>query len=127
MLKVAVVATLGWSLAICVGNACAVEMSMPTGDFAHGSGGGAGEVETTTATARDVGAKGPMHDAAARDGEADVFVSAHERTPDSAAVTRTDNTHAALGTDTASPAPGAPAHKARRNAHWQSLLPGVMK
>jgi hypothetical protein len=126
MLKVAAIATLGWSLVICVGNACAVEMSMPTGDFAHGSGGGAGEVETTAATARDVGAAGVMHDAA-RDGEADASVSAHERTPDSAVVTRTDNTHAALGTDTASPATGAPAHKARRNAHWQSLLPGVMK
>lgn len=124
MLKVVAVATLGWSLAICVGNACAVEMSMPTGDFAHGSGGGAGEVETTTATAREVGAAGAMHDTGS---EADVVVSAHDRTPDSAAVTRTDNTHAALGTDTASPAAGAPAHKARRNAHWQSLLPGVMK
>jgi len=121
MLKVVAIATLGWSLAICVGNALAVEMSMPTGDFAHG-GGGAGEVETTTATAREVGATGVMHD-----GEADAGVSAHERTPDSAVVTRTDNSHAALGTDTASPAPGAPAHKTRRNAHWQSLLPGVMK
>jgi hypothetical protein len=127
MLKVVAVATLGWTLAICVGNAFAVEMSMPTGDFAHGSGGGAGEVETAAATARDVGASGAMHDAAARDSEAEVFVSAHERTPDSAAVTRTDSTHAALGADTASPAAGAPAHKARRNAHWQSLLPGVMK
>ena len=125
MLKLVAIVSLGWSLAICVGTACAVEMSMPTGDFAHG-GGGAGEVETTKATARDVGAAGVMHEAA-RDGEADASVSAHERTPDSAVVTRTDNTHAALGTDTASPAVGAPAHKARRNAHWQSLLPGVMK
>jgi hypothetical protein len=121
MLKVAAIATLGWSLALCVGNAFAVEMSMPTGDFAHG-GGGAGEVETTAAATRD--ARGTD---VARDGEADAGVSARERTPDSAVVTRTDSTHAALGTDTASPATGAPAHKARRNAHWQSLLPGVMK
>jgi hypothetical protein len=127
MLKVAAIATLGWSLAMCVGNACAVEMSMPTGDFAHGSGGGAGEVDSTTATARDVGAAGAMHNVTAREGEAEVFVSAHERTPDSATVTRSDDTRATLGTDTASPANGAPAHKARRNAHWQSLLPGVMK
>jgi hypothetical protein len=127
MLKVVAVATFGWSLAICVGNAFAVEMSMPTGDFAHGSGGGGGEVETTAATARGVGVAGAMHDTTVRDSETDAGVAVRERTPDSAAVTRTDDTHTALGTDTASPAPGAPAHKARRNAHWQSLLPGVMK
>jgi hypothetical protein len=120
MLKLVAVAALGCSLVLCVGNACAVEMSMPTGDFAHGSGGGAGEVET--ATAHDASAAGAMHDAAARDGEVDAASTAHERTPDSAAVTRTDNPHAAVGTDA-----GAAAHKAHRNAHWQSLLPGVMK
>jgi hypothetical protein len=122
MLKLVAVVTLGWSLAICVGNACAVEMSMPTGDFAHGSGGGAGEVDTTTATARDVGAAGAMHGAAVRDSEADAGIAARDRMPDSAVVSRSDNTHAAVGTDA-----GAAVHKARRNAHWQSLLPGVMK
>jgi hypothetical protein len=125
MLKLVAVATLGWSLAICVGNAFAVEMSMPTGDFAHGSGGGSGEVETATATARDVGTTGAMRDTAVRDGEADAGIAARDRMPDSAAVTRSDNTHAAVGIDAASS--GTAAHKARRNAHWQSLLPGVMK
>ena len=127
MFKVAAAVTLAWSLVVCAGNACAVEMSMPTGDFAHGSGGGSGEVETTTATARDVGAVGAMHDAAARDGEADAGIAARDRMPDSAVVTRTDNTHAGVGTDAAASASGTAAHKARRNAHWQSLLPGVMK
>jgi hypothetical protein len=117
MLKVVAVATLGLSLIICVGNATAVEMTMPTGDFAHG-GGGAGET-------RDVGANGAMHEtSAARDGEADAVTTAHDRMqPDTAADARTDSTHGALGTDTAA----GTVHKARRNAHWQSLLPGVMK
>jgi hypothetical protein len=127
MLKLVAVATLGWSIAICAGNACAVEMSMPTGDFAHGSGGGAGEVETATATARDVGTTGAMHDTAARDGEADAGIAARDRMPDSAVVTRSDNTHAAVGADAAASAAATTAHKARHNGHWQSLLPGVMK
>jgi hypothetical protein len=126
MLKLVAVATLGWSLAICVGNACAVEMSMPTGDYAHGSGGGSGEVETATATARNVGATGAMRDTAVRDGEADAGIAARDRMPDTAVVTRSDNTHAAVGADAAAAA-GAGAHRARHNAHWQSLLPGVMK
>ena len=121
MLKLVAVAILGWGLAICAGSACAVEMSMPTGDFAHGSGGGAGEVETATATAREVGTAGAMHDTSARDSEADAGIAARDRMPDSAVVTRSDNAHAGVGTDAAA------AHKARRNAHWQSLLPGVMK
>jgi hypothetical protein len=126
MLKVIAAATLAWSFAICAGNARAVEMSMPTGDFAHGSGGGAGEVETATAAARDVGAPGAMHESTARDSGADAGIAARDRMPDSAVVTRSDNTHTALGTDAASAASTA-AHKARHNAHWQSLLPGVMK
>jgi hypothetical protein len=124
MLKLVAVATLGWSLALWVGNACAVEMSMPTGDFAHG-GGGAGEMDT--AAARDVGAAGAMHGSTARDSEADASSAAHDRTPDSTVVTRSDNTHSGIGTDAAASAAGTAAHKARRNAHWQSLLPGVMK
>jgi hypothetical protein len=124
MFKVAAIAAFGLSLIVCAGNASAVDMAMPTGDFAHGgSGSGSGETETATAASRAAGSTSAMHETAARD--ADTAIARDRMQPDSAA--GTDNVHAARGTDVASSSAGTPALKTHHNGHWQSLLPGVMK
>lgn len=120
MRKVAATITLGLVLVACFGNASAVEMSMPTGDFAH-SGSGSGEADTTTAAMRDAGA---MRDAATRDSDT---AGTRERVQPDSSTAHADTTHPTRGTDAASSAAATPSPRARHNAHWQSLLPGVMK
>ena len=125
MFKVAAIAAFGLSLVVCAGNAVAVD-AMPTGDFAHSGGGsGSGEAETATAATRAAGSVGAMHETAARD--VDTAIAHEPILPESAAINSTDNTRATRGTDAASSSASTPSHKARPNAHWQSLLPGVMK
>lgn len=118
MRKIAAIISLGLVLVACFGNASAVEMSMPTGDFAH-SGSGSGEADTTTAAMRDAGA---MRDAATRDSDT---AATRERVHPDSATPHADTTHPTRGTDAAAAA--TPSPRARHNAHWQSLLPGVMK
>jgi len=124
MFKATVVA-LGLSLIACVGNVTAAEMAMPTGDFAH-SGRGSGDAETTAAT-HTTGAAGATPDAATPDG--DTTIAIHDRMqPDNAGGARIDTAPLAVrGTDATTSAADTSPHKARHNAHWQSLLPGVMK
>jgi hypothetical protein len=105
------------------GNVLASEMSMPGAAFVQGGG----ESETAaTVTRSDAGTGGAMHETTSdNDGGA-----AHVRMqPDSVAGARTNTVNTAIGTDTASTAEvsGTATHKAHRTAHWQSLLPGVMK
>jgi hypothetical protein len=106
------------------GNVLAGEMSMPGAAFIQAGG---SETETAGTVARsDAGSSGAMHETGSdNDGAA-----AHVRMqPDSVAGARTNTVRAAVGTDTASTAEvgGTAAHKTHRTAHWQSLLPGVMK
>lgn len=120
MLKVAAIVIAGLSLVACAGNVAAVEMAVTSGDFAHsGSGGGSDEGGTAAAT-RNVEA---MRESVNRDS---LTIGVERMQPDSATAARTDSIHAALGTDASASPTGLPAHK-HQNAHWQSLLPGVMK
>ena len=127
MLKVVAIIALVAAANVGAGNVMAAEMSMPAGGHTLASN-GSGETETVAAaTCTDASATGAMHEAATHDSGADGVTTAHDRMqPDSAAVTRTISTHAALGADAGS-STGAPPHKNRHSAHWQSLLPGVMK
>ncbi|MDR3389384.1 MAG: hypothetical protein P4L92_20260 [Rudaea sp.] len=128
MLKVAVIACLGFGFILCASNAAAAEMAMPAG-AAFAPAASSGDVETaSTATRSQAGATGAMRESGSRSDDSDVTTTATRvrMQPDSVAATRTDTTHAAVGTDAAA-GTVVPVHKARHSAHWQSLLPGVMK
>jgi hypothetical protein len=130
MLKVVAIATLGFGLTLCVGNVAAGEMAMPASAAFAPVGASSGDVETATAATRtETGSTGAMRESGSRDEDTEVATAARvHMQPDSVAATRTDSTHAAVGAaDTAAPGTVTPAHKTRHSAHWQSLLPGVMK
>jgi hypothetical protein len=84
---------------------------------------------STTATRAETGSTGAMRESGSRSDDTDVATSARvHMQPDSVVVTHTDSTHSAVGVDTTAAGTAAPAHKIRHSsAHWQSLLPGVMK
>ncbi len=127
MLKVVAIASLGLGLALCIGNAAAGEMAMPAGAAFAPVAASSGDVETATSAAHgEIGSTRAMREAGTHDDDSDATSTRVHVQPDSVATARTDSTHAAIGAD-ATAGTGAPAPKVRRNAHWQALLPGVMK
>ena len=125
MLKVVAIASLGLGLVLCIGNAAAGEMAMPAGAAFAPVAASSGDVETAaSATHSEIGSTRAMRESGTHDDDGDTTSSRVLVQPDSVATTRTDSTHAAIGTDAAAT---TPTHKAHRNAQWQSLLPGVMK
>jgi hypothetical protein len=134
-------------MAICVlvsgiagGNLVAAELSLPGGAFAQ-SAGSASETDTVASTTQ--GQSGAMREANA--GTESRSSSKHARmqpdalpvdtTPadsaqsDSSAGARSSTARTPVGTDSAPSAEGGAAavRKPHHTAHWQSLLPGVMK
>jgi hypothetical protein len=127
MLKHFLIATLVSATGTFASVAMANEMTMPGGTFAA-AGSATGEVETAATAVRDgTASHGAMHETTSH--TVDQTPPARVQ-PDSAVGTRTDSTHAAVGTDAAATTDGsstAAAHRNRQRTHWQSLLPGVMK
>ena len=104
----------------------ATSIPMPEAGFALASNGGNG-VDTITAPASvDVG--GGLRSAERRDPgpETTAETVSHDAVPADTTATHTDHVHPAAS-DGAPVAATSGAHKARGNAHWQSLLPGLMK
>jgi hypothetical protein len=104
----------------------ATSIPMPEAGFALASNAGSGVDTITTPMPSDAG--GGLRNSERLDPGPD-SATTHDSAPTDATVTtgaHADHGHAATNAD-GTPNTTAATHKARGNAHWQSLLPGLMK